>query len=97
MSYSILRKPRSGQARSEAVARLVEALSALGGASPEIVQHRLMAIAFSLGVFLELPESEVLHLIALAEASKGDIYRRVKRLERPTLRGRLLDAEIKPS
>jgi len=42
---------------------------------------------------LELPESEVLHLIALAEAGEGDIYRRIRRLERPTLRGRLLGEE----
>ncbi|MEP7001598.1 MAG: hypothetical protein ABI969_14020 [bacterium] len=60
-------------------------------ASNELVTQRLMCIAFCLGSYLELPEDEVLHLIALAEASKGDIYRRrVPGTVIPTMRERLL-------
>jgi hypothetical protein len=58
----------------------------LGAANPEIVKHRLMALAFRLGVFLELPEQEVLLLISLAEAGKGEIYRRRTGVVIPTLR-----------
>lgn len=57
----------------------------------ELVKQRLMCIAFCLGSYLELPEDEVLHLIALAEASQGDIYRRrVPGTVIPTMRERLL-------
>ena len=48
----------------------------LGQASAETVKHRLMALAFRLGVYLELPEEEVVALIALAEETKGVLYRR---------------------
>jgi hypothetical protein len=46
------------------------------GVPAEVVKFRLMCLAFRLGTYLELPEDEVLHLIALAEESNGDIYRR---------------------
>lgn len=60
-------------------------------AGDELVKQRLMCIAFCLGSYLELPEDEVLHLIALAEASGGDIYRRrVPGAVIPTMRERLL-------
>lgn len=61
----------------------------LGAANGEIVKHRLMALACSLGVYLELPEQEVLVLISLAEEGKGEIYRRRMGVMIPTLRERL--------
>jgi hypothetical protein len=73
----------------ENLVRTKEGNRELGAAKPEIVKHRLMALAFRLGVFLELPEQEVLVLISLAEEGQGEIYRRQRGVMIPTLRERL--------
>lgn len=61
----------------------------MGEASADIVKHRLMALAYRLGVYLELPADEVSALIALAEEGKGAIYRRWSGISAPTLREKL--------
>ena len=73
----------------EVLVRHKEGNQELGGASDEVVKHRLMAIAFRLGVFLELPEEEILQLIALAEEGKGEIHRRLRNQRITTLRDKL--------
>ena len=73
----------------EHLVRNKEGKRELGAANEEVVKHRIMALAYRLGVFLELPEQEVQLLISLAEEGKGEIYRRRTGIRIPTLRDRL--------